>query len=156
MIDAKIADLVLCGCFLFALRDFAVQGIFDALIADRRGRRLFELITSAGKYFFWFLLLRLATTVLPSTPHHRNNNAMDELTTAQARLANAKAALLELDLAERLKTVRSTADCWRHIQRFGDAMKSVPIVGFNERNLWMNEIDSQMEFSRTLLHDCKV
>ena len=79
-----------------------------------------------------------------------------ELAIAKARLQNAKAALLELDHAERSKTVRSVDDTWRHIQRFGDAMLSVKIVGFNERNLWMNEIHSQMEFSRTLLHDCKV
>ena len=81
---------------------------------------------------------------------------MDELAIAQARLATAQAALLELDHQERVKTVRSTADCWKHIVRFSDAMKSVPIVGFNERTLWMNEIHSQMEFSRTLLQDQKV
>ena len=80
----------------------------------------------------------------------------DELTTAQARLANAQAALLELDLAERTKTLRSTADTWKHIQRFADAMRSVPIVGMSERTLWLSEIISQMEFSRTLLEDPKV
>jgi len=80
----------------------------------------------------------------------------NELSIATTRLRNAQAALLELDLAERSKTVRSVDDTWRHIQRFGEAMKSVPIVGFNERNIWLNEIESQMEFSRTLLQDCKV
>ena len=80
----------------------------------------------------------------------------NELTTAQARLANAQAALLELDHAERSKTVRSVEDCWRHIQRFGDAMLSVKIVGFNERNIWLNEIDSQLKLSKQFLEDPKV
>ena len=79
-----------------------------------------------------------------------------ELTISTTRLQNAKAALLELDHQERVKTVRSTADCWRHIQRFADAMKSVPIVGFNERTLWMNEIDSQLKLSKQFLEDPKV
>ena len=79
-----------------------------------------------------------------------------ELAISTTRLQNAKAALLELDHQERSKTVRFTADCWKHIVRFADAMKSVPIVGMHERNIWLNEIESQMEFSRTLLQDCKV
>ena len=80
----------------------------------------------------------------------------NELTIAQARLANAQASLLELDYQERVKTLRSTADVWRHLQRFGDAMLSVPIVGFNERTLWLNEIDSQMKLSKQFLEDSKV
>jgi len=80
----------------------------------------------------------------------------DELTRAKARLANAQAALLELDYQERSKTVRCTADTWRHIQRFGEAMKSVKIVGMHERKLWLDEIESQMEFSKQFLEDCKV
>ena len=79
-----------------------------------------------------------------------------ELTTATTRLRNARAALLELNYQERVKTLRSTADCWRHIQRFGDAMKNVPIAGMHERILWLAEIQSQMEFSRTLLEDPRV
>ena len=158
MTDAKFADLVQCGCYRFALKDFPERGIFAALIADRLAKKSFELITSGDQYFFRFHLLALATAVLPFTPCQGNNRAMDqnELTTATTRLQNAKAALLELDHQERVKTVRSTADCWKHIVRFADAMKSVPIVGFNERTLWMNEIHSQMEFSRTLLQDQKV
>ena len=87
-----------------------------------------------------------------------SNERMDtnELTTATTRLRNARAALLELDFAERTKTVRSTADCWKHIVRFADAMKSVPIVGMNERTLWMNEIDSHMKLSKQFLEDPKV
>jgi hypothetical protein len=80
----------------------------------------------------------------------------DELLIAQSRLANAQAALLELDHAERVKTLRSTADAWKHIQRFAEAMKSVPIAGMHERTLWLNEISSQMDFSRTLLEDHRV
>lgn len=80
----------------------------------------------------------------------------DELLIAQARLANAQAALLELDYAERTKSLRKTDDVWRHIQRFGDSMLSVPIAGFNERTLWLNEIDSQMKLSKTFLEDSKV
>ena len=80
----------------------------------------------------------------------------DELTNATTRLRNAKAATLELDYQERVKTLRSTADTWKHIQRFGEAMKNIPITGMSERILWLNEISSQMEFSRTLLEDPKV
>ena len=80
----------------------------------------------------------------------------NELTTATIRLHNAKAALLELDCQERSKTLRKTDDVWKHIQRFGEAMRNVPIIGMNERNLWLNEIESQMTFSRTLLEDPKV
>ena len=79
----------------------------------------------------------------------------NELTNAQARLCNAQASLLELDYAERMKSLRKTDDVWRHIQRFGDAMLSVKIVGFNERNLWLNEIDSQMKLSKQFLEDPK-
>ena len=80
----------------------------------------------------------------------------DELSIAQARLANAQASLLELDYQERCKTLRKTDDVWRHIQRFGDAMLSVPIVGFREKTIWLNEIDSQMKLSKTFLEDSKV
>ena len=77
----------------------------------------------------------------------------DELSISQARLANAKAALLELDFAERTKMLRSVDDCLRHIVRFAEAMKSVPIHGMNERKLWLDEIASQLDFSKTLLKD---
>ena len=79
----------------------------------------------------------------------------NELTIATTRLRNAKAALLELDHAERVKTVRSVEDCWKHIQRFADAMRNVPIIGMAERKLWLDEIASQLEFSKTLLQDQK-
>ena len=80
----------------------------------------------------------------------------DELSTARARLCNAQAQLLELDHAERTKTLRSVSDCLRHIVRFAEAMKSVPIHGMNERKLWLDEIASQLDFSRTLLEDPQV
>ena len=79
-----------------------------------------------------------------------------ELAISTTRLQNAKAALLELDHQERSKTVRFTADCWKHIVRFADAMKSVPIVGMHERNIWLNEIDSQLKLSKQFLEDPKV
>ena len=80
----------------------------------------------------------------------------DELLIAQSRLCNAQAQLLELDHAERTKTLRSVDDCLRHFQRFAEAMRNIPITGMSERTIWLDEIDSQMEFSRTLLEDPKV
>ena len=80
----------------------------------------------------------------------------DELLIAQSRLANAQSALLELDYQERVKMLRSVDDCLRHFQRFAEAMRNIPIVGMHERTIWLREISSQMEFSRTLLEDPKV
>ena len=80
----------------------------------------------------------------------------NELTTATTRLRNAKAALLEMDFDERVKTLRSTADTWKHIQRFAEAMRAILINDHHLRTLWLNEIESQMTFSRTLLEDPKV
>ena len=80
----------------------------------------------------------------------------DELLIAQTRLANAKAATLELDYQERVRTLRSTADTWKHIQRFAEAMRAILINDHHLRTLWLNEIESQMTFSRTLLEDPKV
>ena len=80
----------------------------------------------------------------------------DELTNATTRLRNAKAATLELDYQERVKTLRSTADTWKHIQRFAEAMRNIPIAGMHERKLWLDEIASQLDFSRTLLEDPQV
>ena len=75
------------------------------------------------------------------------------LTVATTRLRNARARLLELDIAEREKTLRSTEDCWAHISRFGLAMKDVRISSMAERTIWMEEIEKQMNFSRELLEE---
>lgn len=83
----------------------------------------------------------------------RNN--IDEFTNAQCRLVNAEANLRELDFQERSKQMRSTEECWRHIQRFSEAMKSVCISDHNVRNLWLDEIDSQLEASRQFLQETK-
>ena len=80
----------------------------------------------------------------------------NELTTATTRLRNAKAALLEMDFDERVKTLRSTADTWKHIQRFAEAMRAILINDHHLRTLWLNEIESQMTFSRTLLENPKI
>ena len=80
----------------------------------------------------------------------------DSLTTATTRLRNAQAQLLELDYQERVKMLRSVDDCLRHFQRFGEAMRNVPIVGMHERTIWLNEIASQLDLSRTLLEDPQV
>ena len=80
----------------------------------------------------------------------------DSLTTATTRLRNAKAAILELDYQERVKTLRTVSDCLRHIQRFGEAMRAICINDHHLRTLWLNEIESQMDFSRKLLEDPKV
>ena len=77
----------------------------------------------------------------------------NELRTATTRLRNARAKLLEMEIAEREKTVLSVDDCWQHIFRFGQAMNSIPIAGLRERSLWLEEIDRQMKLSKTLLEE---
>ena len=80
----------------------------------------------------------------------------DELLIARARLCNAQAQLLELDIAERTRMLRSVSDCLRHIQRFGEAMRAICINDHHLRTLWLAEIESQLDFSKKLLEDHKV
>lgn len=77
----------------------------------------------------------------------------NELAIAQTRLANAQARMIEIDVAEREKTLRPVDDCWRHILRFGQAMNSIPISGMRERDIWLQEIDRQMKLSKELLEE---
>lgn len=77
---------------------------------------------------------------------------MDEtLSAAKTRLLNAKARLLEIEIAEREKKLRSVEDCWSHILRFGQAMQNLPLRSMNERDVLLAEIEKQMNISRQIL-----